>query len=191
MQVEVARKDSYFSPPQPSKAVDKIVAKYRKLAKTKKSGKLRITDIDPDDVDALLDRYATDLHYDVYELSKVLGFSRTQMYNLLHSDRVLPVYESARNQRASLALKRGVDVLEDNITLAREGESNRDLTNATKNLANYMLTYAQMISKEYNLNARDNQGAVSINITLPEFNSSVLDCGVVKVDTGAGDGTET
>lgn len=156
--------------------------KYMALAASKPNGHLRGPDIDPKDVDYLLTMYASDPHYDVYALTDILRLTRTQLYRLLNSEKLGDAWESARNQRAGMMLQYGFNVLEETMNAARTGEANRDMVNASKNLANFTLSYAQMVSRDYNPNARDNQGAVNISISLPEFNKNVIDCGEVKVE---------
>lgn len=185
MQVKV-KKPKLMPVPTLDQQCKEIQQKYNGILQ--EQGKVSMGDVNPADVEILLDRYASDLQYDVYTLRTILHIGRTQLYKILHSERVLPLYESARNQRASLALQQGVNVLQENIDLAKVGESNRDLTNATKNLATYMLSYAQMLSKEFSMSNKENQGSVAINITLPEFNKGVIDCGDVKIDTGGSNG---
>lgn len=164
------------------KFAEEMFKKYELLAQSKPNGRLRGSDIDLNDLDILLERYATDPYYDSYAIGDILHISRSALYGLLHSENMGDAFESACNQRAGVMLKRGYEVLEETLELSRKGESNRDMVNASKNLANFSLSYAQMISKDYNMNARDQPGAVSINIKLPEFNQQVIDCGLPEVE---------
>ena len=165
-----------------SDEIAEIKAKYAAI-KADTSRKYTIKDINPEDVDILLEKYATDLSYDVYTLQDALCINRSQLYRLLHSEACSEAYESARNQRANRSFKRGFDVLDEVHQLAKAGESNRDMVNSAKNIANYCLSYGQMISDEYNPNVKGNQGAANIVINLPMFNQRVVDC-EVEDDSG-------
>lgn len=125
--------------------------------------------IDPQDFADALEIYATDCRFDLYSLMDVFHCSRATLYALLQSKEFAPLYEAAKESRADAALKRGWDVTEETYYGAMNGDIGRDAVNAAKNLANYSLAYAQLISSRYGKKG-DNEG-LSVQIAVPQFSN--------------------
>lgn len=125
--------------------------------------------VDPQDFAEALEIYATDCRFDLYSLMDVFHCSRATLYAMLQSKEFAPLYEAAKEARADAALKRGWDVTEETYYGAMNGDIGRDAVNAAKNLANYSLAYAQLISNRYG-KKNENEG-LNVQIAVPQFSN--------------------
>lgn len=152
----------------------KVPKKYEELAKKyeltyRSNGVVRIKDIKPEDVELLVEDYATNLKCDIYTLCNVLHVTRQTVYNMMHSEKYADLYASAKSQRAAIAYRRGFDVLEETYAEAKAGDASREAVNAARHLANYCGSYAQNLVSE--LQGDDKAGGLSIQINLPQFSN--------------------
>lgn len=125
--------------------------------------------IDPLDFQEVIEQYATNIRFDLGTLMDIFHCSRSALYALIYSKEFAPYYEAAKEARADLLLKRGVDVSEEAYIGAVNGDVGRDAVNAAKNLANYCMTYAQLISSRYG--KKGEEGGLNIQITIPQFSN--------------------
>lgn len=130
-------------------------------------GRVTRKDIEPDDLDFMLDKYARDLSYDLYTLCDVFCISRTSLYNLLKSEGYDELFTSACSRRSHSLLQYGFDVLNDTRKAAKANDSSRDEINATRHLANYCLCVAEKIDPD--LKRTGGEGNVNIQINVPNF----------------------
>lgn len=125
--------------------------------------------IDPQDFQDALEQYATDPRFDLGTLMDIFHCSRSALYGLFNSKEFAPYYEAAKEARADLLLKRGIDVSEEVYYGAMNGDIGRDAVNAAKNLANYCMSYAQLISSRYGKKNEDN--GLNVQIAVPQFSN--------------------
>lgn len=166
----------------------KVPAKYADIAERyeliyRSKGVVRIRDIKLEDVERLLEKYATDLTCDVYTMRDVLHISRNTLYRMLNSDDFKDLYFSAKSQRAAVAYRRGFDVLEETYAEAKAGDASREAVNAARHLANYCGTYAQNLTGDAKSN--EQVTGVTIQVNLPQFSN--LNGNVVDVKTETND----
>lgn len=143
-----------------------LAAKYGEVFKNRKFSRELV---DPQDFANALEIYATDCRFDLYSLMDVFHCSRATLYAMLQSKEFAPLYEAAKESRADAALKRGWDVTEETYYGAMNGDIGRDAVNAAKNLANYSLAYAQLISSRYGKKG-ENEG-LNVQIAVPQFSN--------------------
>lgn len=125
--------------------------------------------IDPQDFQDALEEYAVDPRFDLGTLMDIFHCSRSALYALINSKEFAPYYEAAKEARADLLLKRGIDVSEEVYYGAMNGDIGRDAVNAAKNLANYCMSYAQLISSRYGKKNEDN--GLNVQIAVPQFSN--------------------
>lgn len=142
-----------------------ISAKYAAIKQER--GRVTKKDIDPIDLDYMLDKYARELSYDLYTLCDVFCISRTTLYTMLKSDKYSELYASACARRSYSLFQYGFDVLDDTRRSAKNNDSSRDEINASRHLANYCLSLAEKLNPDMNQHSSD--GNINIQINVPKF----------------------
>lgn len=125
--------------------------------------------VEHQDFQDALEEYATNARFDIYTLMDIFCCSRSTLYAMLQSKDFAPYYEAAKEARADLLLKRGIDVSEEVYYGAMNGDIGRDAVNAAKNLANYCMSYATLISNRYG-KKNENEG-LNVQIAVPQFSN--------------------
>lgn len=124
--------------------------------------------VDPADFEAALDAYASNPEFDIYTLTEIFKCSRQTIYSILSSQEYAQSYESARDARAERYCTDNYKYLYRTYIDSRNGDVGRETVNAAKNLANYALAMAQMISPRYSKRGED--GNLNVQINVPKFN---------------------
>lgn len=146
--------------------------------KPQRKKRTSLAEIDPEVVDQLLNVYATDLTYNLYDAAEYLNISNRSLYTLLKKDPFKSLYEAAQAKRAELTHIAAYQALSETYVATTNGTVGDGQVAAAKNLANYLARYGENLTLGP-ANARgDRSPKVSISIKLPDFNQVV---GSVKV----------
>lgn len=127
-------------------------------------------DVDPKDVETLIEEYGKRTDVDLYTLCDVLNISRRQLRNLLTNEQFCELYESARNRRAESVATKGLEVAGIPFNKMLHGEEvSKEFVVAARNYSNYMLAYAQTFSTELGGKKNKDKNQVNIQINIPKL----------------------
>lgn len=109
----------------------------------------KIESIDPQDVLAVLNRYAVDLDLDKYSIAAIFNLSSTGLTAMLKDKRFQQAWATAKKVRAERALQVGYDTASTPFDLLMQGKQISGLlVKAAALKSNYSMSYAKILDPE-------------------------------------------
>lgn len=140
------------------------------LAEKYKGEVIKPKDIDPKDVERLLEEYATRPEVDLYTVADTLNISNAQLYRLLKNEKFAELHEQAKIRRYERLMIEGYKLVHRPIQQFDDGEElSKEFVVACRNAANYCLHMSQAFSPEVNNKRNGDKGNVNIQINIPQL----------------------
>lgn len=127
-------------------------------------------EIDPKDIELLLDAYAKRPDVDLYTIAETLHISQYQLTKLLKDEKFAELHENAKIRRYERLMVEGYKLVNMPVEKFLKGEElSKEFVAACRNAANYSLHMSQTFSPEVSSKRNNEKGNVNIQINIPQL----------------------